>query len=382
MYKLLLVVVALSAVGGGIYLYQGTRTEIEPVIHGQEATTTPGTITLTTLAKDVYLTQKDSLDVKKVEKTATTSTGSTVRTSATGRALLVTTQKKMVLDHDTQITIPSENNAQVSRIVLLGGSIWSRVEKIFEKGEYYEIQTQNMVAAVRGTSFNVTYKDGVTTVEVEESAVAVTPLDPKTGARMEDKTVVIPQGKKAAVDQAKGNTTVVSDLTAKDKSDSWFDFNVQLEKDAEKNAPPSNVPPPAPVATPKPLPTPTPTPVVPSPTPVPPPALTPTPPPPTSGGSDTFVPGAPIALARITPTSVSAKSGEVITLSGSGLHSVVSLSLVAQNDLNPIDMSFKVVTDTTITFTLPSGVMPGLYNIVGVSAMEQGSSLDRALTVF
>lgn len=366
MSKLLLVLVAIGVLGGGgAALYQSSRTEVVPSQPEETATTTASTITVTTLAKEVFISQKSSLDVLKVEKSATTSTGSTVRTSATGRALLETSQKKIVLDHDTQITIPAENNAQVSSIVLLGGSIWSRVEKIFEKGEYYEIQTQNTVAAVRGTSFNVKYVNGVTTVLVDTSAVAVTPIDPATGARLEEKTVIIPEGKKAVVD-AKGSA-VVSDITVADKANEWYQFNAKLDGSADTV-----------VDTIKP--TPPPVPVVKPPAPVPPPppaAVTPPPPP-----AEPPLPAGTIILTSVSPTSISAASTASLTLRGRGLLHAVVLSL-GITTTNPVVVSgFKIVDDTTITFTLPRALTPGVYQIGVVSDMETGANLDKALTIF
>ncbi len=444
--KLIVGALVLLAVGGGSYVYVENGSKSEAPSEGV-VVDTAGSIMVTVLADDVFISQKGSLDVVKVNKQATTSVGATIRTSSTGRALITSLDKRMVLDSDTQITIPAENNEKVSTIVLLGGSIWSRVEKIFERGEYFEIKTQNTVAAVRGTSFNVTYQDGITTVEVEESAVAVTPIDETSGEPELDKMVVTSVGEKAVM-KHRAEKMLVSKMTKDDTERAWFKFNKQLEekrikevKEKEEREDKRD-----------------------------------------KGDSENKKDSVEAAKKRlneaneslkeslrekanekakllqsktetetetkkqeekkgkekkekevlqgeeqkiqatsssesetskrkkknddnkseeeqeekeksdsrldkvelkdISPSKISEKSSETLTLQGQGLSRTVGVFLTRKGLESSISLRFKIVDDTTITFLLSGAIKPDVYTVVVANDQEQGASLKEALTIF
>jgi hypothetical protein len=85
-----------------------------------------------------------------------------LKTSHDGRALIEGTHTAVV-DSDTEIVLASLNiEEKRTGMVLELGKIWSRAEKLFDKGEFYEIETKNAHAVVRGTSFGVGYRDETT----------------------------------------------------------------------------------------------------------------------------------------------------------------------------------------------------------------------------
>ncbi len=386
--KLIISAFLLLVAGGGVaYVYSATDAESVSPTESTDVSES-GVIHITVLANDVFLTQKGSLTVVKIDKEATTSVGATIRTSATGRALIEAPDKTMTLDFDSQITIPAVNNTKVNTVILLSGSLWARVEKIFEKGEYFEIRTQDTVAAVRGTSFGASYKNNITTVLVAESKVAVTPLNKETGELAVEKEVLVTAGEKAV--KKENADPVVSKQTTTDK-DAWYEFNINAKfevKKSETNDSKSDVR--ASVETtgqtktvekateiiPKTLDSePTKTLEETSKT-----SDT------TTGGSSSSsvspLPPGKIELKELSPKSAKEKSLETFTLTGRGFSHAVGVFLTQEGNEKTHKPSFKVVDDATITFTLPTDSLTGTYNVVVASDSEEGATLDESLIVF
>src|SRR3989344_2988165 len=83
--------------------------------------------------------------------------GTYVKTSATGRAVIESSNNTTtVLDKNSECTIVSSVENKNTFYLALGG-LWAQVQKVFGKGEYYQVQTANAVATVRGTSFGVLF---------------------------------------------------------------------------------------------------------------------------------------------------------------------------------------------------------------------------------
>lgn len=331
------------------------------------------TIVVTVLAPDVWITEPGGNEVL-VAGSATTTAGSTVRTSQTGRALIALPSKQLTLDRDTTLILPADERGSVSRVKLVQGSLWSRVEKIFEQGESYEVETETMVAAVRGTSFNVTYRDRMATVMVTESSVAVTPRDPATGALREDAHVVVDEGEKA-VQQSDGEP-VVSDLTDTDRADSWFEFNAAPSADSVSGD--------------------TPAPTSPSPTNLPPKPVVQEPvkseirdaeeatpaAPITQTPAEPLLPAGTIVLASVSPERISRGASGPLTIRGLGLSSAAYATFVGGEGVIVAAEGLKIVDDTTMAVTVPNDLAPGTYTIVVTTNAERGFSLEKALTVF
>jgi|CXWL01.1.fsa_nt_gi hypothetical protein len=334
---------------------------------------------ITSLAPDVFLSVP-GMQETLIEKTATTSLGAVVRTGKSGRALVEAPEKRIALDSDTTLTLSKSTDTTSGTIVALTtGSVWSRIEKVFEKGEYYEVKTQNAVASVRGTSFNVSYENGTTTLIVVESAVAFVPLDSVDGKTLKDKTVIVSAGK-YAIRRGFGEIEVY-DIRAEDISSNWYQFNAGTpikEKvyqsegvDSPVTSPAGTaVNPGAPGSPPQPAQTPTQT-TIPKPT-------------SSQGGGGGKVPEIPISIKSANPAQISSKSGGAITIYGGGFTNAVFVTVVlnkAQED--PVHISdFKIVDDTTITGSLPPNLPPGRYDVVVGNNKEEGSTLFSALSVF
>jgi len=149
--------------------------------------------------------------------------GSVVKTSATGRALLESSNDiTTIVDRNTELMITAhDESGDTTTIELAAGKLWSRIEKTFEHGEFFEVRTKNAVAVVRGTAFGVEYINAITQILVGIDAVEIFVRDEETGEALLETRVVVPAGKKAVVQD--GKISVV-DIEDNDRNSDWHIF--------------------------------------------------------------------------------------------------------------------------------------------------------------
>lgn len=177
-------------------------------------------ITITSLEPDVFLKHKEQIDQIKVESSTTTTVGSTVTTGVNGRALIEADQNKTILNFNTIAVLEPQNNNSSQ---LSGGALWARVQKVVNKGEFHQIQTQNAVAVVRGTAFGLWYEDDTTRLWVTEGIVSFFKKDPVTGVIDEASEIKVVPGQK--VSRKGTGELVLGQLNEKDITDPWFVYN-------------------------------------------------------------------------------------------------------------------------------------------------------------
>lgn len=194
------------------------------VFSGYGATTNsaPQPVLVSMIKETVYLYASSTKN--EVTEPTQAFEGDSIETLSSGRALLQMKNGTVTtIDYSTKLTLKTHSDDLHSTLLLGQGKVWATVKKVFGKGEFYEIETQNAVAVVRGTSFGLSFDGESTTIEVTEGVVAFTPIDPETGARLYDKTVLIEAGQKATI---KGGAVVeILNLTSQDKKEDWFIFN-------------------------------------------------------------------------------------------------------------------------------------------------------------
>ncbi|MDQ3014303.1 MAG: FecR domain-containing protein [bacterium] len=151
-----------------------------------------------------------------------------LRTSTTGRAVIENPQGTVdVLDYNSELAIQDKTTEEGSSRFLKGGSVWTRTEKVLGQGEFHEMETQNAVAVIRGTSFGVMYAQSLTTVIITRGKVGVIPVNLTTRVRAYDKEVIVSAGNKATVNDA--GEIVVTPISKADKKMPWFMFNAKNE---------------------------------------------------------------------------------------------------------------------------------------------------------
>ncbi len=335
----------------------------------EAGTTDTSPALVSALSSDVSLKEPAQADFEIVEKEAHAPFGSTVKTSREGRALIeFSSSARAVLDFDSELVIEErKSDSQQTRLSLLSGQIWSRVEKTLERGEFYEIKTQNGVAVVRGTSFSVTFRDGRTEVAVATGTVALFVRDYITGEPIFDTETLITEGKSGVLEE--GGEILVEPIPSEVKGSEWYTFNEErglIPLDLISPAPPHKKPIEKKPADIKPFVSPAPAPV--RNIPRPPADLLPPPP---------KIESAPLLeLSKVTPPSLSIVSGELgtVTLSGKGFLKTNSVFLGKQNVRN-----FKIADDTKILLSVPA--IEGTFDVSVSDINAHVVTLPQALTV-
>lgn len=77
------------------------------------------------------------------------------------------------------------------RLILFAGRTWSRTMQLASPESLWEVETSNAVATIRGTAFGVEYRDGASSIFVDQNEVSFVPRDPQTKERLEDAGVIV-----------------------------------------------------------------------------------------------------------------------------------------------------------------------------------------------
>lgn len=132
------------------------------------------------LDTDVSRKQASGEEFIKIEKEAEAFAGDQLKTSTTGRATILQPNDTIAnLGKNTTITLAAIDPTGGSRIKLESGDIWSKIKRL--SGQDYEVETENMVAAVRGTAFAVRFYGTISELFVFEGTVRAKVKDYKTG---------------------------------------------------------------------------------------------------------------------------------------------------------------------------------------------------------
>lgn len=322
----------------------------DPEIAVLNETATAEPITITSLEPDVFLKHKEQIDQIKVESSATTTVGSTVTTGVNGRALIEADKNKTILNFNTVAVLEPQNNNSSE---LSGGALWARVQKVVNKGEFHQIQTQNAVAVVRGTAFGLWYEGDTTRLWVTEGIVSFFKKDPVTGVIDEASEIKVVPGQKAS---RKGTgELVLGQLNEKDITDPWFVYNnpaYELPKE------PAVVQPKAPTnGT---------SPTTPSPKPV---AATPTPTPAAPTNTDYSV-----TIKSYTPREIEEGNRPRIRMTGTSFNHVDSIYI------GQYDLSLNIASDTLLDATPPL-MADGVYDIIVIDDKSRKTIIRNAFKV-
>lgn len=116
--------------------------------------------------------------------------GAVVKTDENGLAEIHLPDGSAVrLDSDSEVTLTlgdydTGSGSLMVRIELAAGRIWSKIIELSTPDSFWQVETANAVAAVRGTSFGVEYMSGETQIIGSENTVEVEAVDPVTKTRL------------------------------------------------------------------------------------------------------------------------------------------------------------------------------------------------------
>lgn len=105
--------------------------------------------------------------------------GDTVKVSADGSAVIVWSgYGRSMLAGGTTLKVDNadgqNNGGQINvKLEMQAGRMWTRLQKLLSTGSDFSVQSSNVVATVRGTSFGTQVKNGSMNVEVMESHVGM-----------------------------------------------------------------------------------------------------------------------------------------------------------------------------------------------------------------
>ena len=127
--------------------------------------------------------------------------GATIMTDATGLANVVFVDGSVArLDSNTRVTVLSGSydkgtKTLSARFKLTAGNLWSKIIALATPESYWEVQTSNAIAAVRGTAFGVSYDKETTRIIGSEHTVTVKAVNPKTNEIITDQETTVGEGK-------------------------------------------------------------------------------------------------------------------------------------------------------------------------------------------
>lgn len=358
--KIIIIILVVTAIVGGS-LYILSLMNKKPNIAGQSKLDAPISLLLTMINNQIQVKGSSAdkfIDVSR--ESMTVEQGSHIKTSLTGRGILESeNETTTVIDKNSEIIV-ARSSINKSKIELETGNLWSRVEKVFGQGEYYQVETNNAVATVRGTAFGVFYTKDKTVIMVTENQVWVLSFDPNTKQPI-DQEVIVGQGQKATI--ITGYAPVIESITELDKKSEWYLFNqgaISPTPTARINPAPSSGPQESVTPTLTPTPTPTPTPPSINQTSV---ELKPTPTP------------SP-AIYSVTPKTI-------YTSQGSADFFINGENLAGARQLFLSDISIKMfaIDSQTIGGTVTQQIEPGVYNVTVVLSTGEKLVLPEALTV-
>lgn len=173
--------------------------------------------------------------------------GVSIRTSATGRAIIYFPNGTVTrIDKNTQITLKEFNFLPfAARVNISSGRIWTRVVKLLG-GETYESESSNLVATIRGTSYGheVTLKG--------ENKLIVTENKIKAACNNLTQEEEVPEDYKGQFDCKLKVKPKISKLTEAEKKEAWLIYNQEEDSKFpidEESATPSPSPETSPIPT-------------------------------------------------------------------------------------------------------------------------------------
>jgi len=418
MKRLLFFLVSLCVIAGGFFVWRTVSNKQTSIPSERTEAQNNASFTVTPLSYQVYTASASNpSDFSEIQQATLVQTGAHIKTNATGRALVEGIHNTL-LDTNTQITLEQADPiTNQTKIKLEIGNIWSRIQKLTDKGQYYEIETQNARASVRGTSFGMFVRGKETWLMVTDGAVRFVPLKPTTREEVASKITIVSAGYMARITEA--GDLLLSSLSSVDKSDAWFIYNNQAQKPEDQkkantapattDTPTSSIPsagsasgsmtgtvvqPSTPTQTPAPAPAQVPTPTV-----APTPTITTTPSsgstntstssgtitstPVTTTPNKTITPATPetpeLILSSATPNSILENTSVRLVLKGIGFVNAQVRSLTIGS---VIMTDFSVQDDTTIILNVPVRTLyGGVYDVNVFGANQSSATLRGGLVV-
>lgn len=216
-------IAAVSLLGGIFFV--STRpgaTESSAAVQGITAAPTPKELmaTLSIYEGDVFVKKPGDKTFTPAREKEKLPVGTEISTANDGRAQVIYSGGTVTrLDYASRMKIERYQAPHSIRVKIIEGRIWSRIKKLFGK-EAYESESGNVIATVRGTSYNHGVKTkGFDTAIVLEGAVSITCKENK-------KSITVQEEQKGVMNCDDPKTLKTNSITEEDTTDEWIQFNM------------------------------------------------------------------------------------------------------------------------------------------------------------
>lgn len=215
MKKWLPVFIIFLAILGGIWFWSlGALPETEA--SGVSLGSISGEVTVRAAGEEAYRKASDGMRLAE---------GDTVRTGERSGAVIdFFSGAETELDQNSEVVIAAarEIESSGSPVVKLGlqaGRVWSRVISILDLEGEFTAETNDVVATVRGTSFDLAIEDGGTTLWVADSVVELNG----------EEEMFVPEGRMMRFASGRRNGDMMP-ITEESKAREWFARNVERDR--------------------------------------------------------------------------------------------------------------------------------------------------------
>lgn len=167
-----------------------------------EPTPTSSSFTVIVVNPDVLVKKGGETDFQKIAEKTEVAAGTEIKTSLTGKARILYPNGTVTdVEKDSHIKLEAlDAQGNQSRIRVVAGGIWSKIKNVLGANEYYEVETENTVASVRGTIFSTEFRNKVTKVTGIENTVRVRAKNTTTNSIIPGADVDIQSGEETNVD--------------------------------------------------------------------------------------------------------------------------------------------------------------------------------------
>lgn len=119
------------------------------------------------------------------------------------------------------------------RLKLASGRAWSRILRLFDLDSSFIVETNDVIATVRGTAFDIKTDETGTQMQVAEAAVDIEPKDNNNPSLAGRSPLPVPEGYKI-IRERNGTWLPMALLNTKDTAEEWFLNNVKVDEAFEQ----------------------------------------------------------------------------------------------------------------------------------------------------
>lgn len=181
----------------GLGWYFFWQKQLPAVAPGEQSSETSEKTWMEVVNKGVFLVNADGTVGNELKTGDEITGGQTLMTDETGLVNLHFSDGSVArVESQTKINLEkfeyfADSKSLKVKIFLQTGRVWSRIKALMTTDSYWEVETSNAVAAVRGTSYGVVYVPGQTTIVGSINLVNVNAIDPQSKKVVENNTAFV-----------------------------------------------------------------------------------------------------------------------------------------------------------------------------------------------